>query len=238
TTPENIFSDYAYFSSYSESWLEHARTYTEAVTTRFGLNERSWVVEIASNDGYLLQYFVQRGIPVLGIEPAKNVAEEAVRRGIPTEIRFFGVDGARDLAGRGKKADLIVGNNVFAHVPDLNGFVSGLKLLLSPAGVITLEFPHLMQLVMHNQFDTIYHEHLFYFSLTAVISLFRRHGLNIFDVEQLSTHGGSLRIYASHAERENYSESERVRHVLCEEEKAGFALLANYSSFQENVRKT
>jgi len=238
TTPENIFSDYAYFSSYSESWLKHARAYTESVTKRFGLNDRSWVVEIASNDGYLLQYFVQRGIPVLGIEPARNVADEAIRRGIPTEVRFFGEDTARDLAAGGKKADLIIGNNVFAHVPDLNGFVSGLKLLLSPAGVITLEFPHLMQLVMHNQFDTIYHEHLFYFSLTALISLFRRHHLNVFDVEQLSTHGGSLRIYACHLEHKNHIETERVRNLLCEEKEAGFAMLTSYFSFQEKVKKT
>ena len=208
--PDEIFSDYAYFSSYSDSWLEHAKSYTDAIAHRFGLSKQNWVVEIASNDGYLLQYFVAKGIPVLGIEPARNVAEEAIRRGIPTEVRFFGEHTARDLISRRKHADLIVGNNVLAHVPDLNDFVSGLKILLAPAGVVTLEFPHLMRLMEENQFDTIYHEHLSYFSLITAHHIFDRHGLRIFDVEELPTHGGSLRIYACHQQDTEKAIGERV----------------------------
>jgi SAM-dependent methyltransferase len=236
--PEEIFSDYAYFSSYSDSWLEHAKNYTDAVTRRFGLKGQSWVVEIASNDGYLLQYFVGKGIPVLGIEPARNVAEEAIRRGIPTDVRFFGNNTARNLTAGGKHADLIIGNNVLAHVPDLNDFVSGLKLLLAPAGVITLEFPHLMRLMEKNQFDTIYHEHLSYFSLIAVRHLFDRHGLTIFDVEELSTHGGSLRIYACHREEEQKRTGERVTDLLSREKTAGFKTVEPYLVFGEQVKRT
>ena len=236
--PEEIFSDYAYFSSYSDSWLEHAKSYTEAAARRFGLNKQNWVVEIASNDGYLLQYFVAKGIPVLGIEPARNVAEEAIRRGIPTEVRFFGESTARDLVIGGKQADLIVGNNVLAHVPDLNDFVSGLKILLAPAGVITLEFPHLMRLMEENQFDTIYHEHLSYFSLVTACDLFDRHGLRIFDVEELPTHGGSLRIYACHQENDQRPIGERVADLLSREQKAGFKTVERYLSFGERVKKT
>jgi len=236
--PEDIFSDYAYFSSYSDSWLEHARAYTEAVTKRFGLNGQSHVVEIASNDGYLLQYFVAKGIPVLGIEPARNVAEEAIRRGIPTQVRFFGEDTAKDLIASGKRADLIVGNNVFAHVPDLKSFVSGLKVLLAPRGVITLEFPHLMQLMEHNQFDTIYHEHFSYFSLTAASYLFANHGLRVFDVEELSTHGGSLRVYVCHEQDADKVVGERVTDLLCREKKTGLTTLECYSSFEQRVKKT
>ncbi len=236
--PEEIFSDYAYFSSYSDSWLEHAKSYTEVAARRFGLNEKNWVVEIASNDGYLLQYFVAKGIPVLGIEPARNVAEEAIRRGIPTEVRFFGESTARDLIMSGKRADLIVGNNVLAHVPDLNDFVSGLKILLAPAGVITLEFPHLMRLMEENQFDTIYHEHLSYFSLVTVCDLFDRHGLRIFDVEELPTHGGSLRIYACHQQNDQRPTGERVADLLSREQRAGFKYRRALSFFwrtgQEN----
>jgi SAM-dependent methyltransferase len=236
--PEEIFSDYAYFSSYSDSWLEHAKNYTDAVTRRFGLNGRSWVVEIASNDGYLLQYFVGKGIPVLGIEPARNVAEEAIRRGIPSEVRFFGNNTARNLTAGGKHADLIIGNNVLAHVPDLNDFVSGLKLLLAPAGVITLEFPHLIRLMVENQFDTIYHEHLSYFSLISVHHLFDRHGLRIFDVEELPTHGGSLRIYACHREDEQKQTGERVTDLLSREKTAGFKTVEPYLVFGEQVKRT
>ena len=236
--PEEIFSDYAYFSSYSDSWLEHAKSYTEAAARRFGLNKQNWVVEIASNDGYLLQYFVAKGIPVLGIEPARNVAEEAIRRGIPTEVRFFGESTARDLIMGGKRADLIVGNNVLAHVPDLNDFVSGLKILLAPVGVITLEFPHLMRLMEENQFDTIYHEHLSYFSLVTACDLFDRHGLRIFDVEELPTHGGSLRIYACHQENDQRLTGERVADLLSREQKAGFKTVEHYLSFAERVKKT
>ena len=236
--PEEIFSDYAYFSSYSDSWLEHAKSYTEAAARRFGLNDQNWVVEIASNDGYLLQYFVAKGIPVLGIEPARNVAEEAIRRGIPTEVRFFGESTARDLVSRGKLADLIVGNNVLAHVPDLNDFVSGLKILLAATGVITLEFPHLMRLMEENQFDTIYHEHLSYFSLITAYDLFDRHGLRIFDVEELPTHGGSLRIYACHQENDQRPAGERVADLLSREQQAGFKTVEHYLSFGERVKKT
>jgi 2-polyprenyl-3-methyl-5-hydroxy-6-metoxy-1,4-benzoquinol methylase len=235
---EEIFSDYAYFSSFSDSWLAHARKYTEAVTERFGLNPKSQVVEIASNDGYLLQYFVAKNIPVLGIEPAANVAEEAKKRGIPTEVRFFAEGTARDLAAGGKHADLIVANNVLAHVPDLNGFVAGLKVLLAAHGVATLEFPHLMRLIEENQFDTIYHEHFSYFSLIALRRLFERHGLRIFDVEELSTHGGSLRIYVGHAADETRRVLERVTDLLRREEAIGLNTLERYVSFEEQVKKT
>jgi SAM-dependent methyltransferase len=236
--PNEIFSDYAYFSSYSDSWLEHAKSYTEAAARQFGLNKQNWVVEIASNDGYLLQYFVAKGIPVLGIEPARNVAAEAIRRGIPTEVRFFGESTARDLINGGKQADLIVGNNVLAHVPDLNDFVPGLKILLAPTGVITLEFPHLMRLMEENQFDTIYHEHLSYFSLVTARDLFDRHGLRTFDVEELPTHGGSLRIYVCHQENDQRPTGERVADLLFREKQAGFKTIEYYLSFGERVKKT
>jgi SAM-dependent methyltransferase len=234
--PEAIFSDYAYFSSYSDSWLEHARVYVDAITQRLGLNSQSRVVEIASNDGYLLQYFVKKGIPVLGIEPAANVAAEAQRRGIPTQVFFFGEEAARSLAE--KPADLIIGNNVFAHVPDVNDFVAGLKLLLAPHGVITLEFPHLMRLMEHNQFDTIYHEHFSYFSLVAAAQLFERRGLKIFDVEELSTHGGSLRVYVCHQDDKEKTVGERVGDLLSRETAAGFMKLEHYRSFEERVKET
>jgi len=235
---EEIFSDYAYFSSFSDSWLDHVSTYVDAVTQRFRLNDQSWVVEIASNDGYLLQYFVARGIPVLGIEPARNVAEEALRKGIPTQSRFFGNSVARDLTAGGKRADLIVGNNVLAHVPDLNDFVGGMKALLADTGVISLEFPHLIRMIEGNQFDTIYHEHLSYFSLIAVRHLFKRHGLRIFDVEELSTHGGSLRIYACHQHSEENSTGEGVGHLIAREKSAGYTSIEHYRSFENHVRKT
>ena len=238
TMPEDIFSDYAYFSSYSDSWLEHARGYTDSVTKRFGLNNKSRIVEIASNDGYLLQYFVAKGIPVLGIEPARNVAQAAIQRGIPTLVRFFGEDTARDLATGGKHADLIIGNNVLAHVPDLNGFVRGIKVLLHPNGVITLEFPHLMRLMEENQFDTIYHEHLCYFSLTAVERVFAAHGLTLFDVEELPTHGGSLRIYARHTQDTSKPIGVLVRNLRTREENAGLTSVQNYLSFGEQVKRT
>jgi 2-polyprenyl-3-methyl-5-hydroxy-6-metoxy-1,4-benzoquinol methylase len=238
TKPEEIFSDYAYFSSYSDSWLDHARSYSDSVIERFGLNNKSRVVEIASNDGYLLQYFVTKGIPVLGIEPAQNVAEVAVRREIPTLVGFFGEDMARTLAAEGKHADLIIGNNVLAHVPDLNGFVRGLKILLAPDGITTLEFPHLMRLMEENQFDTIYHEHFSYFSFITVRELFGRHGLKISDVEELSTHGGSLRVYASHQEDTTKSIQERVHELLAREQRTGLNNLEHYFSFGEKVKDT
>ena len=199
-SPVEIFTEYAYFSSYSSSWVEHARLYTEIMRKRLDLTEKSFVVEVASNDGYLLQHFVEAGIPVLGIEPAANVAEAARAKQVPTRCCFFGVDAARDLVRRGEQADLLVGNNVLAQVPDLNDFVAGLKVALKPTGVITMEFPHLMQLMEGNQFDTIYHEHFSYFSFLAVERIFAAHGLTLFDVDEIPTHGGSLRIYARHAE--------------------------------------
>lgn len=235
---EDIFSDYAYFSSYSDSWLEHARAYRDVVTNRFELDRNSLVVEIASNDGYLLQFFLARGIPVLGIEPAANVAHVAIQKGIPTLVRFFGEDIARELASERKQADLIIGNNVLAHVPDLNGFVHGMKILLSKNGVITLEFPHLMRLMQENQFDTIYHEHFSYFSLLTIRELFNRHELKIFDVEELTTHGGSLRVYAGHHDDDSKPIGERVQELLSREEKAGFTQLEHYLAFGEQVKET
>ena len=195
-SPENIFGDYAYFSSYSESWLHHAKTYVSTMVERFGIGSKSRVVEVASNDGYLLQYFVERDVSVLGIEPAQNVAAVARSRGIPTRVDFFGEKTARALRREGLRADLLIGNNVLAHVPDLNDFVKGLRMLLEDRGVITMEFPHLMRLCDGCQIDTIYHEHFSYFSLIAVEKIFAAHGLTIFDVEELPTHGGSLRIFA------------------------------------------
>jgi SAM-dependent methyltransferase len=237
-TPEVIFSDYAYFSSYSDSWLKHASDYADSATRRFELNSASRVVEIASNDGYLLQYFAAKGIPVLGIEPARNVAEAARQRGIPTMIRFFGEDTARELTEEDRRADLVIGNNVLAHVPNLNGFVSGLKIVLAPTGVITLEFPHLMRLMEENQFDTIYHEHFSYFSLVTIRKLFARHGLAVFDVEELPTHGGSLRIYACHREDKSKPAGQRVGDLLSREESAGFTNVDHYLSFGEQVKET
>jgi SAM-dependent methyltransferase len=197
---EHIFSDYAYFSSYSDSWLRHARSYCEQMIERLPLGPDSFAVEVASNDGYLLQYFVERGIPVLGIEPAANVAKVAVEKGVPTLVRFFGAKLARELAEQGKRADLVLGNNVLAQVPDLNDFVQGLQILLKPTGVLTLEFPHLLRLIERNEFDTIYHEHFSYFSFLTVTRILEAHGLKVFDVEELDTHGGSLRVYACRAE--------------------------------------
>ncbi len=236
--PHDIFSEYAYFSSYSDSWLEHAREYVDAVTSRFDLNGGSRIVEIASNDGYLLQYFMAKGVPVLGVEPAKNVAEAALKKGIPTLVGFFGEELAHDLSRDGKQADLIVGNNVLAHVPDLKGFIRGLKILLREHGVITLEFPHLMRLMGENQFDTIYHEHFSYFSLTTIRALFRRHDLKVFDVEELSTHGGSLRIYACHQDDSTKPVGERVETLSSREEAAGFTKLEHYFGFGERVKET
>jgi len=237
-SPEHIFSEYAYFSSYSSSWLQHARAYAEMMVERFGLGPHHQVIEIASNDGYLLQYFAARGIPVLGIEPARNVAEEAIKKGIPTIIRFFGEETAHHLIAQGVRADLLVGNNVLAHVPQLNDFVRGMKVLLQPHGIITLEFPHLMRLMAENQFDTIYHEHFSYFSLATVRRIFAAHGLTVFDVEELPTHGGSLRIYVCHAEDSSQPLGPRVADLLAREEAAGLTCLAPYLSFAERVKKT
>jgi 2-polyprenyl-3-methyl-5-hydroxy-6-metoxy-1,4-benzoquinol methylase len=236
-SPEKIFADYAYFSSYSESWLNHARDYTELMIKRFGFDIHSHVVEIASNDGYLLQYFKNKNIPVLGIEPAENVAVEARKSGIPTISKFFGVQTAKELALEAKHADLLIGNNVLAHVPDLNDFVKGMKILLKADGLITMEFPHLMQLFEENQFDTIYHEHFSYFSFLTVRKVFAAHGLTIFDVEELDTHGGSLRIYACHAENKAKTLEPRVMKLVEKETAAGFDTLQHYLSFGEKVKK-
>lgn len=237
-SPENIFSEYAYFSSYSDSWLSHARTYTRKMVDRFGLNRDSLVVELASNDGYLLQYFVEQAIPVLGIEPAANVAKAAVRKGVPTLVKFFGVELARELAREGRQADLIAANNVLAHVPDLRGFVAGMKTLLKPQGVITLEFPHLMRLMAGNQFDTIYHEHFSYFSFLTAAKVLAEFGLAVFDVEELSTHGGSLRVYARHAQDSSHPAAERVRELADREQRAGFTDLDTYRAFDGQVKES
>jgi SAM-dependent methyltransferase len=237
-SPAQIFGDYAYFASYSDTWLRHAERYCKRMMARFGLDAQSQVVEIASNDGYLLQYFVAGGIPVLGIEPAANVARVATEHGIPTRVEFFGEDLARRMAVEGMQADLVVANNVLAHVPELNDFVRGLKLLLKPQGAISLEFPHLLRLMADNQFDTIYHEHFSYFSFTTVEKIFAAHGLRLFDVEELPTHGGSLRIYASHAEDASKAVSSRVMDLRATEEAAGLLCLASYQSYAERVEET
>jgi hypothetical protein len=237
-TPEAIFSEYAYFSSFSDSWLAHAADYTQSVTDRLGLTDSSFVVELASNDGYLLRNFVDKGIPCLGIEPAANVARAAIEQGVDTLVEFFGEATARQLAEDGKQADLIIGNNVLAQVPDLNDFVGGCKILLKPTGVVTMEFPHLLQLMRENQFDTIYHEHFSYFSLLTAESIFARHGLVLFDVDEIPTHGGSLRIYARHTQDESKPVEERVKKVLHRERKAGFDSLEGYAGFSEQVAET
>ncbi|MDE5125139.1 class I SAM-dependent methyltransferase [Paenibacillus larvae] len=236
-SPEHIFGDYAYFSSFSSSWLAHAERYAHQVTSAFGLDKHSNVVEIASNDGYLLRYFKQSGIRVLGIEPAGNVAEAAIERGIPTVIDFFGSKLASELTRQGRGADLLIGNNVLAHVPDLNDFISGMKILLNENGIITMEFPHLLQLMLHNQFDTIYHEHFSYFSLLTVKHVFASHGLVIFDVEELSTHGGSLRIYAKHETDGTKQETERLRKLIEQERTYKLDTLQAYLVFSEQVKQ-
>ncbi len=235
-TPQAIFSDYAYFSSYSSSWLEHSRRYAEQMTDRLGLDGSSHVVEIASNDGYLLQFFHERQIPVLGIEPAANVAKIALQKGIPTLVEFFGVQTAQSLAEE-SAADLLLGNNVLAHVPDLNDFVAGMKLLLKPGGVITMEFPHLMRLMDDNQWDTIYHEHFSYFSFLTVSRVFAAHGLRLFDVEELPTHGGSLRIFGAHDEDTSKPESEAARELRERERAAGYEQLDTYLGYGRRVEQ-
>ncbi|MGY4286382.1 SAM-dependent methyltransferase [Bradyrhizobium sp. LM2.7] len=235
--PVNIFSEYAYFSSFSTSWVEHARRYCEMAVARFGLGSTSRVFEIASNDGYLLQHFLPLGVPVLGIEPAANVAEAARRKNIPTLVEFFGSRLARRLVSEGQRADLIIGNNVLAQVPDLNDFTAGMAHLLAPEGVITLEFPHLERLIVENQFDTIYHEHFSYFSLLTIDRLAQRHQLRIFDVEQLSTHGGSLRVYLCRADA-THTRSARVNALLSHEREIGFEDIASYARFAAKVHRT
>ena len=235
---ENIFSDYAYFSSYSESWLRHAENYVNQMIARFHFDAASQVIEIASNDGYLLQYFQAKGVPVLGVEPAANVAKVAQDKGIPSLVKFFGVQTARELVAEGKQADLLLGNNVFAHVPDVNDFVAGMKIVLKPQGVITLEFPHLLRLMAENQFDTIYHEHFDYFSLLSAEAAFARHGLALFDVEELPTHGGSLRIYGRHQEDTGKPVTERFQELKQRETDEGFGTLAKYQGYTAQVEET
>ena len=237
--PDEIFSEeYGYFSSYSDSWLEHARLYTELMIDRFGLNSDKLVVEIASNDGYLLQWFVQKGIPVLGVEPSGNVAAAAREKGIRTEGMFFGTQTAQHLAGQYGKADLLLGNNVLAHVPDLNDFVQGMKEMLADGGVITMEFPHLQRLIEENQFDTIYHEHFSYFSFVAVNRVFAHHGITLFDVQELPTHGGSLRIYGRHTADESKPITDNVRELIQREQQLGMETLEYYATFEEKVKET
>ncbi len=233
---EQIFSNYAYFSSFSDTWILHAQEYTKMISNRLRLGPDQLVIEIASNDGYLLQNFLSKNIPVLGIEPAMNVARVAEAKGIPTLICFFGKEKAEELTAEGKQADLIIGNNVLAHVPDLNDFVSGLKVVLKPRGVITMEFPHLMRLIAENQFDTIYHEHFSYFSFITTERVLAVHGLTLFDVEELSTHGGSLRIYASHSDGLHYPVTDRVGTLRERERFFGLDRVESYSAFDEKVK--
>jgi SAM-dependent methyltransferase len=237
-SPDHIFTEYAYFSSYADSWLKHAKAYTDLMVERFHLNEQSQVIELASNDGYLLQYFVEKHIPVLGVEPATNIAKVAIEKGVPTLNEFFGQACARKLVQQGKQADLIVANNVLAHVPELNDFVAGIKLLLKPEGVATGEFQHLMQLMAANQFDTIYHEHFCYHSFITIEKIFAAHGMTLFDVEELPTHGGSLRIYARHTDDLSKPVSERAIELRQREEADGFTTLERYTNFEEQVRET
>ena len=236
--PSEIFNNYAYFSSYSNSWLEHAEKYTEQVLGKFPIDSKSLVAEIASNDGYLLQYFVAKGIPVLGIEPAANVADCAVKKGIRTESKFFGLDTAKQMVDKYGKADLLIGNNVLSHAPDINDFVSGMKVFLNFEGQITMEFPHLLRLVEGNQFDTICHEHFSYLSFTATQKIFQYHGLELFDVEELSTHGGSIRIYAKHLEDKTKAISFRVVELLKRERHAGMSDIGFYRDFENKVKDT
>ncbi|MEA2772169.1 MAG: hypothetical protein QOD93_5131 [Acetobacteraceae bacterium] len=237
-TPEQIFSNYLYFSSFSDSWLKHAEAYTDQMISRFGLGAGSQVVEIGSNDGYLLQYFRARGVPVLGVEPAANVAAAATARGIPTDVSFFGVATARRLKSSGIEPDVIAANNVMAHVPDLNDFVEGFSTLLRPGGVVTVEFPHLLRLMQQNQFDTIYHEHFSYFSLLTVERVFARHGLRLFDVQEVTTHGGSLRIFATQSNDSTHPTTDAVAKVLEDERAAGLGRREAYAAFAEQVIDT
>jgi C-methyltransferase C-terminal domain/Putative zinc binding domain/Methyltransferase domain len=236
-TPDSIFTDYAYFSSYSESWVAHAKAYVDEMIQRFGLGASSQVIEIASNDGYLLQFFRNKGVPVLGIEPATNVAHVAVQKGIPTRVEFFNPTTASRLAEDGIKADLLLGNNVLAHVPMLNDFVRGLKIALKPLGIITMEFPHLLRLVEDCQFDTIYHEHFSYLSFLAVERVFATAGLKLFDVDELPTHGGSLRIYAAHSENHERAATDAVAALKAREVAGGLRDLGTYRAFADKAQK-
>lgn len=238
-SPEAIFNDqYTYFSSYSESWLRHAKKYVDMMTDRFSYDENSLVVELASNDGYLLQYFKEKSIPVLGIEPAGNAAQVAIDKGVPSLVKFFGENTATELLNEGKKADLILGNNVLAHVPDINDFVSGMTILLKSDGIVTVEFPHLMSLMELNQFDTIYHEHFSYLSLSTVNEIFLKHQLKVFDVQQLESHGGSIRVFATHVDNDEQSLSDDLKAMLKQEEEKGYRNISHYLGYQDKVNLT
>jgi SAM-dependent methyltransferase len=236
--PERIFSEYAYFSGYSDAWLDHARRYAGLMTDRLGLGAASRVIELGSNDGYLLQFFVERGIPVLGIDPAANVAKAAEARGVPTLVTFFGLEAATELAQAGKQADLVIGNNVLAQVPNLNSFVEGIRTILKPEGVCTIEFPHLLKTMEGNQFDQIYHEQFSYFSALTADRIFATHGMRIFDIEELWTHGGSLRLHICHAHAETHPQLAAVSDLLSRERDAGLHRLGTYTRFAEQVRAT
>jgi SAM-dependent methyltransferase len=233
--PQELFGNYVYFSSYSDDWLNHAKEYCEMARRRFGLGSDSLVVELASNDGYLLKNFINVGVPVLGIDPSDTVAAAAEQIGVPTLVEFFGETLARTLVDSGRQADLIIANNVLAHVPLINDFVAGMALLLKPGGTVTIEFPHLLELIEHVEFDTIYHEHYSYISLYAIEQVFSRHGLRLFDVEQLPTHGGSLRIFAAHSHRAGLEDSALLRKIRAQESAAGLADLSTYLRFAERV---
>jgi hypothetical protein len=233
-SPDAIFSDYAYFSGFSTSWLRHAETYAVAMRERFGLGPEHQVVEIASNDGYLLQYFAARDIPVLGIEPARNIAEVAMAKGVPTEVMFFGEASAETLRQRGHMADLMAANNVLAHVPDIIDFIGGFRVLLKPAGVATFEFPHLLRMIEQSQFDTIYHEHFSYLSLGVVTGILKRKGLRVFDVQELPTHGGSLRVFACH-DSAAHKQEPNVDRIIAEEREKNLFVLSGYAGFAKNV---
>lgn len=236
THKEEIFhKEYAYFSSYSTTWLEHSKTYTEMISSRFNLNEKSLVIEVASNDGYLLHYFKEKNIPVLGIDPAESVAQEAIKKGIPTIIDYFGTKLATYLKSEGKIANLLVANNVLAHVPDINDFVQGFKILLNPSGIATFEFPHILKLIENKAFDTIYHEHFSYFSFITVEKIFTLHGLTIFDAEELETHGGSLRIFVCHSENKQLLPTQKIHELQNKYKAANLDTVDGYKNFQHQV---
>ena len=235
---DHIFSEYAYFSSFSDSWLKHAADYVDMIVQRLGLGAKSLAIELASNDGYLLQNFVKKGIPALGVEPAANIAKVANKKGVPTLVKFFGQETAQELVAEGKQADLVIGNNVLAQVPDLNDFVGGIRMILKPRGVATLEFPHLVKMMRENQYDTIYHEHFSYFSFLTVEKVFAAHRMTLFDVEELATHGGSIRIYARRAEDDSQPVTARANELRKRELAAGLDRMDTYSTFGEKVQES